>query len=74
MKRSKMIEKLVKIYQSRPKGCGDYHIVDILLGAAEREGMLPPTSTYCYLTDNCGTKHPIGKGNVWEEEEDVEDD
>ena len=37
-----MIEKLVRIYETAPEGFSAYHICDILLGAAEREGMLPP--------------------------------
>lgn len=42
MKRSEMIEKLIRIYETAPKGFSAYHICDILLGAVEREGMLPP--------------------------------
>lgn len=42
MRRSEMIEKLVKILDTMPKEASNYHIVDILLGAAESRGMFPP--------------------------------
>ena len=38
-----MLEKLAKIYETAPKGYSAYHICDILLGAAERAGMMPPS-------------------------------
>lgn len=43
MKRSTLIKDLVKIYEARPENCSSYHIVDMLIGAAEERGMLPPS-------------------------------
>lgn len=42
MKRSDLINSLVKILETMPEGASNYHIVDILIGKAERLGMLPP--------------------------------
>lgn len=41
MKRSKLIQDLVKIYETRPEECSSYHIIDMLIYAAERRGMVP---------------------------------
>lgn len=42
MTREQMIQELLKIYNSIPREASGYHIIDILLGAAERRGMNPP--------------------------------
>jgi hypothetical protein len=42
MKRSTLINDLVKIYDTRPEGCSSYHIIDMLIYAAEKRGMSPP--------------------------------
>lgn len=42
MKRTKMIEELLKLYKDFPEGASDYHKVDFLLRKAERLGMFPP--------------------------------
>ena len=64
MKRSDLINKLIKIYESKPKNCSSYHIIDVLLRKAEREGMLPPLAIH--EISNFGS---VAFDNVWEEEE-----
>lgn len=39
MRRSQLIQDLVKIYETRPDGCSSYHIIDMLIYAAEKRGM-----------------------------------
>jgi hypothetical protein len=38
MTREELIEKLIPIYKTIPDGATPYHIIDIILGAAERRG------------------------------------
>ena len=46
MKRKDLIEDLVNILNTMPEGASNYHIVDMLIGRAERLGMLPPATEY----------------------------
>ena len=62
MKRSEMVEKLAKIYETAPEGFSAYHICDILLGAAERAGM-----HYCPVED-LGDFGKLRTPKTWEEE------
>lgn len=39
MKRSQLIQELVKIYDTRPENCSSYHIIDMLIYAAEKRGV-----------------------------------
>lgn len=42
MKRTEMIDELMKLYKDFPEGASDYHKIDFLLRKAERLGMFPP--------------------------------
>jgi len=75
MRRSKMIEELVKIYDTRPENCSSYHIVDVLLYAAEKRGMRPPAKSFMIEYDTTDRSRKIIESIIgsfiWEEEEDL---
>lgn len=76
MKKKDMIDQLVKIYDTRPNVCSSYHIVDMLLYAAERRGMTPPNKFV--RPENWANRNKIWKNDSsfpvecfqWEEEEE----
>ena len=62
MKRSELILKLVDLYNDIPADASPYHVVDMLIGKAERLGLYP-----------CEIEHLSGIGDLmtpkgWEEE------
>lgn len=65
MKRSKMIELMIKLYDSTPERASSYHKMDMLLSRLERFGMSPPP--------HFGNLPEIEGNNVnisWEEEDE----
>ena len=71
MKRTELIDNLTKLYKSIPKDASPYHIVDILIGKAERMGMKPPINNL--LFNKCG-EHANIKSltyHKWEDEDEA---
>ena len=72
MKRTEMIDKLLKLYKDFPEGASDYHKIDFLLRKAERLGMFPPLASgkvEVEETKNGGLFVSLWK---WDEEEEDE--
>lgn len=72
MKRSDLIKELMDLYNSIPEEASSYHIVDILIGRAERLGMLPPTFTKpIHIVNGLAYTHYLV--NEWDLEEEYEE-
>lgn len=85
MKRSDLIQDLVKIYETRPDGCSSYHIIDMLIYAAEKRGMLPPATRKTEIltvkkNDVEGDATIVGDffvtrlKNEWDEDDNIENE
>jgi len=71
MKRTELIENLTKLYKSIPKDASPYHIVDILIGKAERMGMKPPINNLLFNTDGDYVDANNLTYHKWEDEDEA---
>jgi len=71
MKRSEFILMLTEFLDSFPEGASNYHICDMIIGKAEREGMLPPTR-HRFMTHNEASRlNSLGFIKIYDIDDDI---